>query len=190
MQWARVRRVKKKILIGLGVFLVLIAGSAAYVLLVANKRSPQDTVSFSQGGVDAKVVYCRPYKKGRLIFGEKTAGALVPFDEYWRLGANDATQITFAKGVSFAGKPVNAGTYWMYAIPGAKTWKVVLNSETGKWGARPADTAKDVLSVEVPAEAMPNPVEQFTISFASESPGAQMDFVWDTTRVRVPLAAN
>ena len=76
-----------------------------------------------------------------------------------------------------------AGTYRMYAVPTATTWKVVLNSDTG-WGAREPDHAKDVLSVEVPSEKTQSPIEQFTISF---TPG-QMDFSWDTTLVHVPLS--
>jgi hypothetical protein len=177
---------KKKILIGLGVLVFLVVASGAWVVLIGNKRSPPATVTHAQGGLDVRVVYCRPYKKERLIFGEKSAGALVPYGSYWRLGANAATEITFAKNVSFAGKPVSAGTYRMYAVPGASAWKVVLNSELGMWGAREANHDKDLLSVEVPVQTGPG-LEQFTISFADGPSGAEMVFAWDTTVVRVPL---
>lgn len=173
---------KKKILPGLGVLLLLAVAGVAWVVLVGNKRSPEATVATNHGGLDVKVVYCRPFKKERLIFGEKSAGALVPFGDYWRLGANAATEITFAKNVVFAGKAVSAGSYRMYAVPGATVWKVVLNSELGQWGAREADHSKDVLTVEVPAQTGPG-LEQFTISFGD----AEMIFAWDTTVVRVPL---
>jgi hypothetical protein len=178
---------KRKILIGVGALVVLVAAAAAWVVLVGNKRSPQATVSQQQGGLDVRVTYCRPYKKERLVFGESSAGALVPYGEYWRLGANAATEITFAKDVLFAGKPVRAGTYRMYAVPGASAWKVVLNSELGKWGKREADHDKDLLTVEVPPQTGPS-LEQFTISFASAPSGADMVFAWDTTVVHVPLA--
>ena len=173
---------KKKILSGLGILLLLAVAGVAWIVLVGNKRSPQATVAMNHGGLDVKVVYCRPFKRERLIFGEKSAGALVPFGDYWRLGANAATEITFGKNVVFAGKPVSAGTYRMYAVPGASVWKVVLNSELGQWGAREADHSKDVLTVEVPAQTGPS-LEQFTIGFGD----AAMTFAWDTTAVRVPL---
>jgi hypothetical protein len=179
---------KRKLLIGLAAFLALIVALALYVVLVGNKRSPVQTIAFNQGGLDVKVTYCRPYKKGRLIFGEKDAGALVPFGKYWRLGANGATEISFAKKVSFSGKPVEAGTYRMYAVPGPKTWQVVLNSQIGKWGFSEADHTKDVLTIEVPADAAPAETEQFTISLTGQPPAAQMDFVWDKTAVHVPIA--
>ena len=67
---------KKKIIIGLIVVVVLLAAGAAYVVLVANKRSPAKTTTFNYSGVDIKVDYSQPYKKGRLIFGEASAGAL------------------------------------------------------------------------------------------------------------------
>ena len=179
---------KKKLLVGAGVVVAVIAALASWVVLVGNKRSPKDTVSSNVSGVDIQVEYCRPFKKERLIFGEEKAGALVPFNEYWRLGANVATTITFSKNISFAGKPVNAGTYTMYAVPGPTTWKVVLNSEVGRWGAREADHGKDVLTVEVPAEQRPAALEQFTIGFDGTG-GSQMFFAWDTTVVHVPLGA-
>jgi hypothetical protein len=178
---------KKKILIGLGVLVFLVVAAGGWLVFVGNKRSPQATVTHEQGGLDVKVVYCRPYKKERLIFGEKPAGALVPYGSYWRLGANASTEITFAKNVLFAGKPISAGTYRMYAVPGASAWKVVLNSELGKWGAREANHDKDLLTVEVPAQTGPG-LEQFTISFADRPSGADMVFAWDTAVVRVPLA--
>src|SRR5689334_13928639 len=107
---------KKKILLGIGTLVLLFAAFVGYQVLIGSKKSPKATAEFSQGGLDVKVAYCRPFKKNRVIFGEKSAGALVPNGEYWRLGANAATEITFAKNVLFGGKPVNAGSYRMYAV--------------------------------------------------------------------------
>jgi hypothetical protein len=180
---------KKKLLIGVGA-IVLAALSVVGYLFLGTKKSPPGTAELSQGGLDVKVTYCRPYKKGRLIFGEKADKAVVPYGKYWRLGANAATEITFAKNALFAGKPVTAGTYRMYAVPTAASWKVVLNSDLGKWGAREADHDKDVLSVEVPVTAAPAASEQFTISFSGGPADAKMDLTWDTALVRVPLAAS
>src|SRR5438045_2445608 len=123
---------KKKILIGLGVVVVIVAAGLGYIALTTKSHSPAETKAFSYNGADVKVIYCRPYKKGRVIFGD--ASALQPYGKYWRLGANEATEITFSKNVNFAGKPIEAGTYRMYAVPGPASWQVSLNSELGKWG--------------------------------------------------------
>ena len=178
---------KRKILIGVAGLVALLVVLGLWVVFVGNKRSPAQTLSFNQAGLELKLSYCRPFKKGRVIFGEKSADALVPFGHYWRLGANAATELTLSKKASFAGKPVEAGSYRMYAIPGAKTWKVVLNTDLGRWGAGEADHAKDLLTVEVPVDAAAE-TEQFTISFTGEPAAARMDFVWDKTAVHVPIA--
>lgn len=169
--------------IALGVVVLLLA--AGVYLYLGTKRSPADTVTFKSGALDATVTYCRPYKKERVIFGPASTGALVPDGKYWRLGANQATAIALPNGATFAGQAVAPGTYRMYAVPGPTTWKVVLNSEAGKWGAAEADHSKDVLTVEVPVEKAATALEQFTISFQPEP--SQMIFAWDTTLVRVAL---
>ncbi len=178
---------KKKIYIGLAVLGVLLVGFFLYASLVVAKRSPIKTATYNDKGLDIKVVYCQPYKKGRLIFGEEKDGALQPYGKYWRLGANAATEITFSKNVNFAGKPVNAGSYRMYAVPGATSFQVSLNSELGIYfGINEPDYTKDIIKVDVPTETT-DETEQFVINFSSDSTAVNMDFVWDKTKVRVPI---
>ena len=179
---------KKKIFIGLGV--VLLAFVLFLVYTAMFPKSPGKTTEFSDKGLDIKVTYSQPSKRGRLIFGEEKDGALQPYGKYWRLGANAATEITFSKNINFAGKPVNAGSYRMYAVPGANNFQVFLNSELGAYfsAVNDANHSLDVLSVEIPVQAPPSEVEKFIINFASDSVGVNMDFVWGKTLVRVPIS--
>jgi len=178
---------KKKIYIGLAVVLVAIVSFVLYGALVVAKKSPIKTTAYSDQGIDISVVYCQPFKKGRLIFGEEKDGALQPYGKYWRLGANAATEITFSKNINFAGKPVSAGTYRMYTVPGPSSFQVSLNSELGVYfGIREPDYSKDVIKVDVPIETAPE-TEQLVINFSSDSTTINMDFIWDTTKVRVPI---
>ena len=182
---------KKILLIGLGVLLTLVIGVVLYGALVVSKRSPISSASINDQGLDIKVVYCQPYKKGRLIFGEEKDGALQPYGKYWRMGANAATEITFNKNVNFGGKPVNAGSYRMYAVPGANSFQVSLNSELGIYFAvMEPNYALDVIKVDVPVTAAPVETEQFTIGFGSNSTGVKMNLVWDKTQVTVPISAQ
>lgn len=181
---------KKKIFVGLGIILVAVIALAAYVALTTRSHSPTKTTEFSHEGLDMKVVYCQPFKKGRLIFGEAKDGALQPYGKYWRLGANEATEITFSKDVTFAGKPVPAGTYVMYAVPGVNSFEVSLNSEVGRWGAMEPNYSLDVVKVNVPVETAPSETEQFTINFGSDASGAVMNLVWDKTIVKIPITAQ
>jgi len=179
----------KKILIGVAIVLVVVVGFFFYGVMFP--KSPPTSATFNDNGLTISVVYSQPSKRGRLIFGEEKDDALQPFGKYWRLGANAATEITFSKNVSFAGKPLNAGTYRMYAIPGATSFKIGLNSELGVFFAvAEPDHTKDVLTVDVPVMSAPSETEKFVITFASDSAAINMDFIWDKTLVRVPITVQ
>lgn len=179
----------KKILIGIGVLLLAVAGFFIYSNMFP--KSPHATASFNDQGLDISVSYSQPYKRGRVIFGEASAGALQPYGQYWRLGANAATEITFSKNVIFAGKPVNAGTYRMYAMPGADSFQISLNTEVDKFfGVQEPDYSRDVVKAEIPVIAGASEIEQFTISFASDAAGINMDMAWDKILVRVPITVQ
>ena len=182
---------RKKILIGIGIVVVAVGAYAAY-LFSQPPVSPYATASYNNDGLEINVTYSQPSKKGRVIFGEESQGALQPYGKYWRLGANAATQISFNKDVTFGGQSVSKGTYRMYAVPGPTSFKVTLNAETGvNFGAaNDADHSLDVLSVEAPVQNNPSPVETFLISFQPDSVGVRMDMTWDNVLFSVPIAAK
>jgi Protein of unknown function (DUF2911) len=202
---------RRRIFIGLIVLIVAWIGYRAYRIFTTRSHSPSETIDYSYKDLGISVTYCRPYKKGRMIFGEakdrawlpkgkfwtdafrvltglpRTTGALVPNGKYWRLGANDATEVSFTKDIFFADKRVKAGRYRMYAVPNRDSWRITLNSELGKFGYHEPDYARDVVTVDVPVETSPSESEQFTIRFDSDSSGVKMNFKWDKTLVRLPL---
>lgn len=177
----------KKILLGVGVIVVLIVAYMAYMISNTRSHSPQDIVKFESPSLNMTLVYCQPYKKERLIFGEKEEGALVPYGVHWRTGANEATEVEFSNDVSFGGQTVKAGKYRFYTVPQKDNWKVVLNSELGAWGYYEPDYTKDVVSIEVPVEAAANALEQFTITSAPNNGGVDIMMQWDKTKVIVPV---
>ena len=177
----------KKIIIGV---LVVIGLAALYfVYQNINRKSPAAEAKYSGHGLDIRIVYGRPFKKDRLIFGTEDASAVVPFGQYWRTGANESTEITFSQAVMFGGQPVEAGTYRLYTIPGPTEWTFVLNSELGTWGYMEPDYAKDVAKAKAASEASPATVEQFTIQFA-ETGGdtVALQLSWDQTSVSLPIS--
>src|SRR4030095_9229166 len=134
--------------------------------------SPHESVT----GQDISVRYGRPYKKGRVIFGQ-----LVPYGKVYRCGADSATTVTFDKDANVGGKPVKAGTYTLFVIPNEQSWTIILNSQLGQWGAFDYDKYKDkdVLHVDVPVHKLDQPVEQLTISL----PVSAMVIEWDNVQV-------
>jgi hypothetical protein len=174
--------------------------SFAQDLHPSRRPSPLGWSRITIGDAYVSVVYGRPYKRGRNnIFGTKDSGALVPYGERWRTGANEATEITVTKDVLVAGKRLPAGTYSLFTTPGADTWSVHFNSRLGLDGLgvfadnkfTPVDLAPtDVLTVTAKATQLPesNEVDQFTIEFAPTSAGADLVLRWIRTEVRVPIA--
>ncbi|UXX78793.1 DUF2911 domain-containing protein [Reichenbachiella carrageenanivorans] len=176
----------KKIIIAI---VVAVVGYFAYGVLTTRSHSPLTTAEGSSGDLSVSVDYCQPYKKGRLIFGEASEEALVPYGKYWRLGANDATEITFSHKVNFAGKAVAAGRYRMYAVPNTDHWEVSLNSQLGEFGYFEPDYTLDVVKVQVPVQDGPTGgIEQLTMAFDSDSTGLLLNIAWDETMVSVPIA--
>lgn len=178
---------KKKIWLIVLVVVAAIVGYGAYTFNKTSKLSPRGFASTNFQGTDIKVDYGRPSKRSRLIFGDEKDKPLLAYGKYWRLGANEATEITFSKNVNFAGKPVNAGSYRMYCVPSANTWQLTLNSELGKFGYFEPDYDLDVLKVDVPVEVSPSETEMFTVDFSSDSTAASLNFTWDKVLVRVPI---
>jgi hypothetical protein len=153
----------KKILIGVSVAVVIIAA----FLYFANNRnrtlSPPGKTELTEGSLSVSVSYSRPSVRGRLIFGTKEQGALLPYGVYWRLGANEPTEITFNTKVNFNGQSVEAGTYGIYAIPGKDSFEIRLNRERRWWGFLEPDYDQDFLTTQAPVTHLDTPVEQFTI---------------------------
>jgi hypothetical protein len=180
----------KKLILLFGGVILVIGAYIIYRVMDSKQLSPKKIHSYSYNGVDFKVVYCSPSKRGRLIFGDTASKALVPFGKFWRLGANEATEMTFSKDVSINDKPLTAGSYRVYAVPKEKTWEISFNSELGKWGYDEPDHTRDVLKVEAPVEKALSEMEEFTISFSSDAAGANINFDWDKTHVRVPVVVK
>lgn len=172
----------KKVFLILGVVFVAVVGYFIYTLATTRSHSPTDEASITLAGSEISISYCRPYKKGRVIFGE-----LVPYNTYWRTGANDATEITFTKDVKFGDKEVAAGSYRFYTIPEENQWTVVLNSELKQWGYGEPNYELDVTRVTVPTSTTEKEVEQFTISFRPGVGAVNLVMEWDRTSVSVPI---
>ncbi len=121
--------------------------------------SPSASVTQTIGTTVITIDYHRPGVKGRQIWG-----GLVPYDQPWRMGANEATTISVSDPVTIDGIEVPAGKYSFFAIPGKETWKLVINKDPEQWGAYGYDESKDALRLDVkPAASAHNEWMRFTI---------------------------
>lgn len=148
------------------------------------RPSPLSVVTMKYHDSYVKVTYGRPHKKGRDIFG-----ALVPYGNVWRTGANEATEITLTGNMLVAGKELEAGTYTLFSIPGKEKWTVIFNKEVGQWGAYNYNDKSDALRIEVPAQKEEKTIwEPFTIEFDQRNSTAEMLMMWDQTKVAIPMS--
>ncbi len=176
---------KKKIIYTLLLVIALFLIYAAYV--ITNPASPLDTVSYSEDDKEISITYSRPYKKGRLIFGKESESALVPFDQYWRTGANRHTVINTNSDLNFEDNVLSIGEYSLYTTPGLNTWNITFNSTNAYFGISRPDSEKDLFTITVPSNQIDESIEQFTIDFVIDSLSSNIRFRWDTTEVKIPF---
>ena len=131
-----------------------------------------------------KITYSQPGKRGREIFGQ-----LVPFDQVWRTGANEATEITITRDVKINGSDLKAGSYSLFTIPARDKWTIILNSDLGLWGAYNYNPKMDVLKFDVPANLINDGVvyEVFTLLLDQKNDKADLMMAWDRTKVTIPI---
>ena len=131
----------------------------------------------------ARVIYGRPQKNGRPLFGD-----IVQYNTIWRLGANEATEIEFFVPVKIAGKLVPKGRYTLYGIPNEHSWILILNTDNFSWGNFSYNAKKDLLRTEVPVIKTLDSTDAFTLYFEETNLGAGLIIMWDQVKVMLPIS--
>src|SRR5690606_40445001 len=88
------------------VLVAVLFGAFKFMQFQTKKASPENTAIYSKAGTELSVFYCAPSKKEREIFG-----ALIPYGQVWRTGANEATTSTSNKDLKIDGNTLPAGKY-------------------------------------------------------------------------------
>jgi hypothetical protein len=146
--------------------------------LTAPDPSPAASVSQTIGLTEVKITYHRPAVNNRKIWG-----ALVPYGEVWRAGANENTTISFSTPVKLAGKPLKAGTYGLHMIPSTKDFTVIVSNMAVAWGSFSYNQKEDVFRVSV----TPRPAEmterlQYTFEDPTDT-SATVNMRWEKQSV-------
>jgi hypothetical protein len=151
----------------------------------SKRPSPPATAAVTLKGKKITIDYSRPSLKGRKVGQE-----LAPYGQVWRTGANEATALTTEVDLNIGGVKVPAGKYTLYTLPSEGTWKLIINKQTGQWGTK-YDESQDLARVDMKKSALPQSVEQFTISFDKKSESmADLNLDWENTRVSVAVKAE
>lgn len=165
--------------------LALCAAAPARAEIKLPKQSPGASVKTEVGTTAVTIDYHRPGVKGRKIWGE-----LVPWGEVWRLGANEATTITFAGPIKVQGQDVPAGTYGLFAIPGTDKWTLILNKKSKQWGAYFYKAEEDLLRFDVQPQTGPF-TEWMVFQITPAGNGkAVVEMAWENLRVPFTLETD
>ncbi len=149
---------------------------------LAAQRSPHETITGTAGSAKITVTYGRPSLRGRPLGTE-----LAPYGKVWRIGADAATTLATDKDIMLGTVSVPAGTYALFAIPGEKTWKLIVNKKADQWGLdHEENKAQDLGQTNMTVTKMAAPVEQLTLAIAD----GKLKIMWGTTEAAVTIAAK
>jgi hypothetical protein len=125
--------------------------SPAYAQLATPEASPHARVEQTMGLTELSVDYHRPGVRGREIWG-----ALVPFDEVWRAGANENTVFETSTDIRVEGRPLPAGRYGFHVIPTTGSWLAIFSTMADGWGSYSYDPSEDAIRVPVAPRPAPH----------------------------------
>jgi hypothetical protein len=167
---------------------VLLSASAPSLLrsqlpaLHTPRESPSASVSQVIGMTTVSVDYARPAVNGRKVWG-----ALVPFGEVWRAGANENTVLTVSSPFTVGGVRLPAGRYGLHTIPTASTWAVILSRQANAWGSFSYNPKEDAVRLTVtPQPAGHAERLQYTLDEPTDSSVA-VTLRWEKVALSVPL---
>lgn len=160
------------------IFIAIMCAMAVYTVdaqIQAPAASPASTLKQKVGLVDIEIDYSRPGMKDRKIFG-----AMLPYDQEWRTGANAPTTISFSDDVMIGGQKLPKGQYVLTSIPGEENWTIIFKNQ-----------GSETIRLQVKSEKLNDPVETFTINVANiRNNTATIDLEWENTRVSIPVSLN
>ncbi len=168
-----------------GLLLAALPAAAQQNLTGLPRASQQQAVTQTLGISEVTVRYHRPLVNDRQIWG-----ALVPYDQVWRAGANENTTITFSDPVTIEGQALAAGTYGLHMIPGESRWQVIFSENSTSWGSFSYDESEDALRVTVSPRKAPFQ-EELTYRFDDlTTRSGVLSLHWEELRVPVKIEVD
>jgi hypothetical protein len=135
------------------------------------------------GDVKISIRYHSPAVRGRIIWG-----GLVPIDRVWVAGAHMATSVEFSGDVIIGGKPIPAGKYGFFAIPGKEQWTLILNTNWQQHLADEYAEKDDVVRVSVEPEPWATNQERLRYVIESDGPKAgELVLYWEKLEISLPV---
>ncbi len=137
-------------------------------LLIVNfinaQEKPASSKEMATGKINGATIainYSSPSVKERKIWG-----GLVPFNEVWRAGANEATTFETTKEITVEGSKLPAGKYSFFVIPNEKECIIIFNKQAKQWGSGKYNEKEDQLRVTVKPQVTKSSAEKLMYTVA------------------------
>jgi hypothetical protein len=145
------------------------------------------------------ITYGRPTAKHpRTGEQRKVWGTLVPWNQAWRLGSDEATTLINPHPLVIGSTTIPAGAHTLYLVPSdneaTTPTKLAFSKNIGKWGI-PVDEKNDIARVDMKKETLDTPVEQLTLEIQNTSAGGGdltgvLKVKWETTQYSLPFTVK
>ena len=161
--------------------------------LMAQKPSPPATTAGNIGGKAITITYSSPGVKGRegKIFSKDGLINKDPHYPVWRAGANAATTLLIAGGMTIGDLKVPAGTYTLFVdISNPDAWTLIVNKQNGEWGLA-YDGIQDLGKTKM-MMSKPSPMaENLTYTLTDKGGGkGTLTLAWEDHSASVPIKAD
>jgi Protein of unknown function (DUF2911) len=172
----------KKLIIITFLFAIQMVGNGQIAI---PQLSPAAKIEQQIGLAKVEISYSRPSLKGRNLLGTSH----IPFGKVYRMGANDATTISFSEDMKIENQMIPKGKYALMAIPDASEWTIIINKDDKQWGAYQYKEAKDALRFKVPVQKTSQKIETLSFSFEETQPeSATLIFRWENVEFGIKLS--
>ncbi len=155
----------------------LFAPAFLLIVLPLLAQSERGNAELAVSGGKIVVDYGRPQLKGRDPLTWQKDGS------YWRMGMNDMTTLTTPVGLALGSSKIPKGTYGLWLLKvSADSYELVFNSESSGMGML-HDKTKDLARVPLKKEALPAPVEVYTVELKGAPKGGVIAMSWGTVKL-------
>jgi hypothetical protein len=157
--------------------LSLLLAYTVAIPLSARQQRPAPARGKAEATVKGKAVsvsYGRPTLQGRDVLAQAKTGMV------WRVGMNEATELTTAGDLVIDGKELKAGKYSLWVRKtGDDTWTLAFHPKTGVWGS-PA--LKEGYAAELPLKLTKadTSAEELMIHVADKEGKGEIQIHWGT----------
>ncbi len=145
----------------------------------SNRPSPFAADSINIEGNLFYIHYSSPGVKKREIWG-----VLDPYDEVWRIGANEATVFHAGRDLTINDSLLlPKGKYSVFAIPREGDWTIIFNKDWDQWGSYNYDKSLDQLRFDLTPKFVNEHKERLTFTLTNNS----INFHWEYLQFNIPF---